>query len=814
MRKIFTLIVATLCSAAMFAAPDGAINGKFSVSADKQVYFSQGNLQYQWYYGDWSFAEHQWDVIGADNANITDPNYQGYIDLFGWGTSGYDGKTPQTATTMSSDYGPATGDIAGTRYDWGSVAESMDLDTTWRTLTKEEWDYLLNTRTNAANLRTKYLVHGVGGLILLPDNWDLDARPLSAISDDTWATWESLGAVFLPSTGYRSGTTVTNVSTEANYWTSTRYESDATNAYHLYVPSSGTLQIGHSKIYYGMAVRLVIDVQQKPDMLNGKFTVADGKRIQFSKGNLQYHCKNHAWQFAAEQTDYIGEDNSDKSDTYDGWIDLFGWGTGNQPNWRTTNDNDYPAFVDWGTKIGEPDEWRTLTAGEWEYLFISRTDAATLFGFGTVDGIKGLIILPDNWELPEGASFTASTTQGLEIDGHNYSNPNDNNFEHNTYTFEQWSVMEAAGAVFLPVAGRRDGQTATVSKYGYYWSSTADDPGARYLFFDSKDFNPYAYYQRHFGMAVRLVQDYVEPKPDTLSGKFSIAADKQIQFSKGNLQYHCKDQVWQFATNQWDTIGGANTNIAADYDGWIDFFGWGTANNPTLTSVTTEDYSTFTDWGIKMGEPDEWRTLTDEETEYLLYTRSKTLFGMGKVNNVKGLIILPDDWTDPKPNDVSFEPSTAHGLNDEGYGAYSNNGGTDNFIWNDYTKEDWEAMEAAGAVFLPAAGYRKSPEAGAPTTEVVDVNVMGVYWTSIPTGNQAYALWFSKIVLKSRWYFARGYGFPVRLVHDVPAAPEAIDNTPFPSGDGRGEAHKRIVNGQLLIERDGKVFNAQGIEIK
>ena len=258
MKKLF-FILAALCSATMFAAPDGAINGKFSVSADKQVFFASGNLQYRPYYGDWQFAEHQWNVIGADNSNAGDIYYKDYLDLFGWGASGYNDCYPYLATTVSSDYGPATGDIAGTDYDWGSVAESMDLDPIWRTLTKDEWDYLLNTRTNAANLRTKYLVHGVGGLILLPDNWDLDARPLSAISDDTWATWESLGAVFLPSTGYRTGTTPKDVSTEANYWTSTRYSSDATTAYHLYVPASGDPQMGHSAIYYGMAVRLAAD---------------------------------------------------------------------------------------------------------------------------------------------------------------------------------------------------------------------------------------------------------------------------------------------------------------------------------------------------------------------------------------------------------------------------------------------------------------------------------------------------------------------------------------------------------------------------
>ena len=531
---------------------NGNLPGKFSVSSTKQVRFASGNLQRQWYYDDWSFAEHQWDVIGADNTNVSNPDYQGYIDLFGWGTSGYNDKFPQTATTVSSDYGPATGDIAGTPYDWGSVTESMDLDTTWRTLTADEWDYLLNTRDNAVNLRSIATVNGQKGLVILPDNWNFSQTVLELEPDfygdiiidarkwECW--WEMAGAIFLPCTGYRTGTTVKNVSTEANYWTSTRYESDATNAYHLYVPSSGgDAQVGHSKIYYGMAVRLVQDDVYKPEPLSGKFSVADGKQIQFSEGNLQYHCKNQTWQFAAKQTDYIGEDNSDKSDTYDGWIDLFGWGTGNNPNWRTQNDSDYPAFVDWGAKIGEPDEWRTLTADEWKYLFISRANAATLFGLGTVDGVKGLIILPDNWTLPGGASFTASTAQGLEISGNNYSNSNNNNFEHNTYTLEQWSVMESAGAVFLPVAGRRAGQTATVSVYGYYWSSTEDSPGARYLFFDSGNLSPNAYNQRYIGQSVRLVHDYTPGSATAIDTPSSREIQGAVKFIRDGQLFIIRD---------------------------------------------------------------------------------------------------------------------------------------------------------------------------------------------------------------------------------------------------------------------------------
>ncbi|MBO4655069.1 MAG: hypothetical protein J5644_05955, partial [Bacteroidales bacterium] len=48
-------------------APQGAISGKFSVSSTKQVYFSQGNLQYQASTGTWRFAEHQYDFIGGGN---------------------------------------------------------------------------------------------------------------------------------------------------------------------------------------------------------------------------------------------------------------------------------------------------------------------------------------------------------------------------------------------------------------------------------------------------------------------------------------------------------------------------------------------------------------------------------------------------------------------------------------------------------------------------------------------------------------------------------------------------------------------------
>ena len=74
--------------------------GVFSVSADKQVTFSQGNLQYTRSTDTWSFASTQWEMIGTDNVSggsvESDPTYgdrkegtalADKVDLFGWSTS-------------------------------------------------------------------------------------------------------------------------------------------------------------------------------------------------------------------------------------------------------------------------------------------------------------------------------------------------------------------------------------------------------------------------------------------------------------------------------------------------------------------------------------------------------------------------------------------------------------------------------------------------------------------------------------------------------------------------------------------------------
>ena len=77
---------------------------------------------------------------------------------------------------------------------------------------------------------------------------------------------------------------------------------------------------------------------------------------------------------------------------------------------------------------------------------------------GSVCGVNGVILLPDNWRTPVGLSFTASTTRGLEWNGTYYFwASRQTGLTHNAYTEAEWARMETAGAVFLPAAGYREG---------------------------------------------------------------------------------------------------------------------------------------------------------------------------------------------------------------------------------------------------------------------------------------------------------------------------------------------------------------------
>jgi len=240
-------------------ANNGALPGVFTVAANKKVRFSMGNLQFNPKKYEFRFALHQYDIIGNDNAKIA-PNYNGWIDLFGYGTSGYMGLQPYETSTDTQKY--LNQDINGTNYDWGvynPIGNGGNKAGLWRTLTKDEWKYLAETRPNATKLRSYARVNGIFGYIYLPDDF-YEHRVSVPVNSSTpydltqWAILEAAGAVFLPFCEKRKGNAMEQ-KVDPFYWTSTGYR--YLPGYATYISIGG--QDGSLPSFTGFSVRLVQD---------------------------------------------------------------------------------------------------------------------------------------------------------------------------------------------------------------------------------------------------------------------------------------------------------------------------------------------------------------------------------------------------------------------------------------------------------------------------------------------------------------------------------------------------------------------------
>lgn len=259
-------------------------------------------------------------------------------------------------------------------------------------------------------------------------------------------------------------------------------------------------------------------------LLQGLFSVSETLQVRFSQGNLQYQVSTNTWRFAESQISYVGEDNANVSENYDGWIDLFGWGTSGynhganayQPWSTSTHYADYYAYgsytnslfgqsgqADWGYNPisnggnTENSGWRTLQGNEWEYLMEKRSTSTDIrFATACVAGTNGVLIFPDNWD---GSCDIA--------------NPNRyaSNFEDNTITAADWENLEAKGVVILPAAGLRvEGtQMVYVQTGGVYWASTASSNDLAYTmyFVAGEKLRGIDANNRELGASVRLVMD-------------------------------------------------------------------------------------------------------------------------------------------------------------------------------------------------------------------------------------------------------------------------------------------------------------------
>lgn len=229
--------------------PKGALSSEFTVNAEgKKVHFSQGNLY--WDGKAFKFETNQYDVPTGWNTS--------HVSHFAWCKT-----APGAYEASYGEPGTAMSDVFFTN----ATAESPKGDFTvngetgkYRTLSKDEWTYLFNTRTvNGVTGKDKsyspnVTYGGIKGLVLYPDNY---AGPVLS------GTVESLpeGVVFLPAAGFRKSTNVSNVGDLSYCWYWTSSAQDGDYAYRVTVDMGYVYPVGGLR-YLGFSVRLVTDVTE------------------------------------------------------------------------------------------------------------------------------------------------------------------------------------------------------------------------------------------------------------------------------------------------------------------------------------------------------------------------------------------------------------------------------------------------------------------------------------------------------------------------------------------------------------------------
>ena len=258
------------------------------------------------------------------------------------------------------------------------------------------------------------------------------------------------------------------------------------------------------------SVSVTIGIYVPTGAINGMFTVSnDGgtttSQVYFSRGNLQatYNGSSWTWAFAANQWDYIGDAAGNTKVTEsspfiseNATVDLFCW-VGASSTWdgvnqygitashAVNNTDGYgnvmsePLKSDWGTLAitnggnTANSGWRTLTDNEWIYIFNHRnTTSGVRYALATVNGEKGVILLPDDWSTSYHSLTSVNNCNSFDC------------YSSNIISYDNWmNDFEAHGAVFLPAAGyRSDVEVINAGYLGVYWSSASYENSNYYAY--------------------------------------------------------------------------------------------------------------------------------------------------------------------------------------------------------------------------------------------------------------------------------------------------------------------------------------------
>jgi len=205
---------------------------------------------------------------------------------------------------------------------------------------------------------------------------------------------------------------------------------------------------------------------------------------------------------------------------------------------------------------------------------------------------------------------------------------------------------------------------------------------------------------------------------------FTVASGTQVYFAKGNL-VKTGASTYAFESTQYTVH--TDKPLLFGYPRY--YFTWSeiasSNNNPVEFTIGGRTY----------------KTLTNAQWNYLLFGRSTTsghFYAKAQVNEINGVIILPDNWSD------SYYTLSDYNTTDAA------------FTGNTITSTQWTTLESKGCVFLPVAGYSNGSS--------VSRTDYGYYGSCTAyTGVTLYFLFFhSGFVRMDRWYFTSGYS--VRLV--------------------------------------------------
>ncbi len=292
-----------------------------------------------------------------------------------------------------------------------------------------------------------------------------------------------------------------------------------------------------------------------------------------------------------------------------------------------------------------------------------------------------------------------------------------------------------------------------------------------------------------------------------LPGIFSVSADKQVQFSKANLEYLPARQTYFFAAHQMFAQTELNRWISEKCLDFEDLYGWGTGDHAIKTSTDDADYPSFKDWGKNeilntTYEAGTWRTMTKDEWDYLLNGREnaaqKCAIGqitMGKYAPFLGMFLLPDEFEMPQGLEMDMDAQE--------------------WTVNAYDAETLLRLEKAGVIFLPATGWRENITINDIEVGGTDRGYHGYYWTATESGaDKAQMLYIDKVgpSFDAR---PRHQGMSVRLVKDVKDTPTGVPSI----NNSECIIHnytprKVLINGKFYIMQGDNLFNAQGARLR